>query len=372
MNAHSVSSCLGLLAGGLALSCSSAIAPPPPSPAECVGSVSCASAGSFGANVGGASSAVAGSGGTSGAVAQGGTSGAVSLGFSGSPGTLGVGGTASVTGPDMSNGSTGPASGGAAGAAATSWTLVWSDEFNGSNGSPVDSTKWTHETGGDGHGNQELEYYTEDVANSQQMDGNLVITATSEGAAQYSCWNGTCQYTSARLVTNGHYTTKYGRIEARLKVPTGKGVWPAFWMLGDNISVVNWPTCGELDIMETIGSDSATLHGSMHGPGYSGANPLTASTTLPSGAKLSDDFHIYSIEWGPDVVRFYLDSVLYETRTPADMPEGGVWVYDRPFFIILNVAVGGQWPGSPDASTAFPVKMLVDYVHVYNATPAND
>ena len=236
----------------------------------------------------------------------------------------------------------------------------------------MDASKWTHETGGDGHGNQELEYYTEDIANSQVVDGNLVITATSEGAAQHSCWNGTCQYTSARLVTNGHYTTKYGRVEARIKIPTGKGVWPAFWMLGDNISVVNWPTCGELDIMESIGSESGTLHGSMHGPGYSGANPLTGSTTLPGGAKLSDDFHVYSMEWGPAVVRFYLDSVLYETRTPADMPQGGVWVYDRPFFIILNVAVGGQWPGIPDGTATFPVKMLVDYVHVYDATPAND
>jgi beta-glucanase (GH16 family) len=126
------------------------------------------------------------------------------------------------------------------------------------------------------------------------------------------------------------------------------------------------------DIMEIIGSDSATLHGSMHGPGYSGANPLTSSTTESGDAKLSDDFHIYSIEWGPGVVRFYLDSVLYETRTPADMPQGSVWVYDHPFYIILNVAVGRQWLGSPDGSTAFPVKMLVDYVRVYNATPAND
>jgi beta-glucanase (GH16 family) len=369
MDVHSIPSCLGLFAAALALSCSSALTPPPPSPAECVASGSCASAGSAGASVVGASSAIAGAGG---AATQGGAGGTVSSASAGSPAILGSGGTASVTGPGVGNGNTGPASGGSAGAPATSWTLAWSDEFNGSNGSPVDATKWTHEIGGDGHGNQELEYYTDDSANSQQVDGNLVITATSEGAAQHSCWNGACQYSSARLVTNGHYTTKYGRIEARIKVPTGKGVWPAFWMLGDNISVVNWPTCGELDIMETIGSEPATLHGSMHGPGYSGGNPLTASTTLQSGAKLSDDFHIYSIEWGPGVVRFYLDSVLYETRTPADMPEGGVWVYDRAFFIILNVAVGGQWPGNPDGSAAFPVKMLVDYVHVYNATPVSN
>jgi len=138
-------------------------------------------------------------------------------------------------------------------------------------------------------------------------------------------------------------------------------------MLGDDIGSAGWPTCGEIDIMETIGSDPSTLHGSMHGPGYSGGSPLTASTKLADSAKLSDDFHLYSVEWAPNSVKFYLDSTLYETRTPADIPAGTQWVYNHPFFIILNLAVGGQWPGSPDQSTPFPAQMLVDYVHVYQA-----
>ncbi len=293
----------------------------------------------------------------------------------GSTGLGGSGGTVSVVGGPIGAGGDpatagSPSAAGSAGTAPTgptTWTLAWSDDFDAPDGTPVDANKWTHETGGNGFGNQELEYYTDDPANSQQMGGNLVITATKDGAASHTCWNGACQFTSARLVTSSHYTTTYGKIEARLKTPAGKGVWPAFWMLGDNLDVVSWPTCGELDIMEAIGSDPAVLHGSMHGPGYSGATPLTASTKLTSGANLSDDFHIYSIEWAPNVVRFYLDNQLYETRTPADMPKGAIWVYDHPFFIILNVAVGGSWPGSPDATTPIPAKMLVDYVRVYSA-----
>jgi len=309
-------------------------------------------------SVGGASSTA--SGGSSSSVVP--AVGAGGGGLSGSSGYTPPGGPVSGGGAPASGGA-----GGAAAAGAPSWKQIWSDEFDAPDGTPVDATKWTHELGGTGWGNQELEAYTDSTVNSQQIGGNLQISATAEGAAQQTCWYGACQYTSARLITSGHFTTKYGRIEARIKVPAGKGIWPAFWMLGDNISVVSWPTCGELDIMETIGSDPKTLHGSMHGPGYSGASPLTASTTLPNGANLSDDFHLYAIEWEPDVVRFYLDTTLYETRTPADMPDGGVWVYDRPFFIILNVAVGGQWPGSPDATTPFPAQMLVDYVRAYSA-----
>jgi len=247
------------------------------------------------------------------------------------------------------------------------WTLAWADDFNGADGSAIDASKWSHDVGGSGWGNQELEYYTDQLENSQQRGGNLVLTATRDGASAHSCWNGACQFSSARLVTSGHFSAAYGRIEARIKIPSGKGIWPAFWMLGDDIGSAGWPTCGEIDIMETIGSDPSTLHGSMHGPGYSGGSPLTASTKLADSAKLSDDFHLYSVEWAPNSVKFYLDSTLYETRTPADIPAGTQWVYNHPFFIILNLAVGGQWPGSPDQSTPFPAQMLVDYVHVYQA-----
>jgi beta-glucanase (GH16 family) len=247
------------------------------------------------------------------------------------------------------------------------WTLTWSDEFDGADGSPVDASKWNHDTGGNGWGNQELEYYTADTANARQAGGNLVITATPDGASGHTCWYGACQYTSARLLTSGKYSAAYGRIEARVKMPAGKGLWPAFWMLGDNIGMVNWPRCGEIDIMETVGSDVQTNHGSMHGPGYSGGSPLTATISLPGGVKLSDDFHTYAVEWAPNVVRFYVDTTLYETRTPADIPQGSEWVYNHPFFMLLNLAVGGQWPGSPDASSHFPAQMLVDYVRVYTA-----
>jgi beta-glucanase (GH16 family) len=247
----------------------------------------------------------------------------------------------------------------------TGWTLVWSDEFNGPDGSGIDTTKWTALTGGDGWGNQELEYYTADVANAHQMGGNLVITATTAGASAQTCWYGQCKYTSARLQTKGHFTQAYGRFEARIKIPFGQGLWPAFWMLGNDIDTVNWPACGEIDIMENIGKEPGTVHGSMHGPGYSGGNPLTAAYMLPGGVKVSADFHIFAIEWAINEVRFYVDTTLYETRTPADVPAGKVWVYDHPFFLLLNVAVGGGWPGSPDATTTFPQTMLVDYVRVY-------
>jgi beta-glucanase (GH16 family) len=334
---------------------------------------SAGSAGSAGAAAGGAATSSTGGGGA-------GSAGSPSYAGGGSVG----GQTALPPNPLGSGGVAGAAGGGSAGAAGGSptsppamtppsepgWTLAWSDEFNASDGSPVDDNKWAHATGGDGWGNQELEYYSSDTANSLQRGGNLVISATRDGAQQYSCWNGACQFTSARLLTSGKFSALYGRVEARVKVPTGKGIWPAFWMLGDNVGdpSVGWPACGEIDIMEIIGNDSTTLHGSLHGPGYSGGSPLTAATKLPSSAKLSDDFHRYSVEWAPDSVKFYLDDALYETRTPADTPPGTKWVYDHPFFIVLNLAVGGQWPGSPDSGTAFPAQMLVDYVRVFKAS----
>jgi beta-glucanase (GH16 family) len=242
------------------------------------------------------------------------------------------------------------------------WTLVWSDDFSGANGSLPDATKWVFETGGGGWGNNELETYTNRPQNAQQQDGNLVITAAKE---TYTGADGISRnYTSARLKTAGLFTQTYGRFEARIKIPKGQGLWPAFWMLGNDINTTGWPGCGEIDIMENIGKEPNIVHGSMHGPGYSGGNPLTGSYTLSSG-NFSDDFHVFAVEWEPNVARFYVDGNLYETRTPSDLPSGTKWVYDHPFFIILNVAVGGGWPGNPDQTTVFPQTMLVDYVHVY-------
>jgi len=173
------------------------------------------------------------------------------------------------------------------------------------------------------------------------------------------------------LITKNKFTTKYGRVEARLKVPFGQGLWPAFWMLGDNIDSVGWPSCGEMDIMENIGREPSMTHGTLHGPGYSGGNGLSSSYSLTNNQHFADDFHVFAIEWEPGVVRFYCDGILYKTRSSADLPQGTTWVFDHPFFLILNVAVGGTWPGSPDATTVFPQVMSVDYVRVYQrATPS--
>jgi len=244
------------------------------------------------------------------------------------------------------------------------YTLVSSDEFKGKNGSLPDTKKWTYDIGGSGWGNHELEYYTNRAENARIEHGKLVITARAE---TYTGPDGkNFNYTSARLKTQGLFAQAYGRFEARIKLPAGQGIWPAFWMLGDDIAADGWPKCGEIDIMENIGKEPGINHGSLHGPSStSPTSDLTKTITLPNGKRLSDDFHLYAVEWEPGVVRFYLDSNLYATFTSAQWPAGGTWVFDHPFFIILNVAVGGNWPGPPDATTVFPQTMLVDYVRVY-------
>jgi len=243
------------------------------------------------------------------------------------------------------------------------WTLTWSDEFNGADGSPVDTSKWVMETGGHGWGNQELEYYTTSTQNAFQKAGNLVITVLAE---KYTGADGVSRdYTSARLKTLGKFSQKYGRFEARIKIPKGQGIWPAFWMMGDNITKVNWPDCGEIDIMENIGKEPALVHGTIHGPGYNGANGISASFALPEKARFAEDFHVYGVEWSPKSIRFFVDDHVYATRTPKDLPKGTKWVYNHPFFMLLNVAVGGGWPGNPDSTSVYPQTMLVDYVRVY-------
>jgi beta-glucanase (GH16 family) len=242
------------------------------------------------------------------------------------------------------------------------WTLTWSDEFNTPDGSAPDATKWGFDIGGNGWGNNELETYTSRLENAQIQGGNLVITARKE---QYTGPDNIPRdYTSARLLTAGKFDQAYGRFEARIQIPYGQGIWPAFWMLGNNFAQAGWPGCGEIDIMENIGKEPAIVHGTIHGPGYSGANGVTAAFSLPSG-RFADDYHLYAMEWERNVIRFYVDNNLYATRTPADLPQGANWVFDHPFFIILNVAVGGDWPGPPDDTTVFPQTMSVDYLRVY-------
>ena len=243
------------------------------------------------------------------------------------------------------------------------WKLVWSDEFNAPDGSPVDTLKWVSETGGNGWGNDELEYYTTRPQNAVQQGGNLVVKAIEEkytGADSV-----TRDYTSARLKSQGKFSQKYGRFEARIKIPRGQGIWPAFWMLGDDIDKRGWPKCGEIDIMENIGKEPALVHGTIHGPGYSGDKGISSSYALPNDQHFADDFHVYAVEWEKKAIRFYVDDHLYATRTLADLPKKAKWVYQHKFFILLNVAVGGGWPGNPDSTSVFPQSMLVDYVRVY-------
>jgi beta-glucanase (GH16 family) len=253
----------------------------------------------------------------------------------------------------------------ASASAQTHTVLVWSDDNNGAAGSAVNSTKWGFDVGGGGWGNNEREYYTNTTDNAA-MDGagNLVITAKTSTLKKLRCWYGQCKYTSARILTKGKFTQTYGRFEARIKIPYGQGIWPAFWMLGSNIDSAGWPTCGEIDIMENIGREPSIVHGTIHGPGYSGAQGIGAPYALTSGA-FSDAFHVYAVEWDANQIRWYVDGNLYQTRTPTDLPAGSAWVFDHPFFIILNLAVGGYWPGDPDSTTVFPQRMLVDYVRVY-------
>lgn len=250
----------------------------------------------------------------------------------------------------------------ASSAATRNWKLSWSDEFNGANGSAPDAAKWSFETGGSGNGNNELESYTKRPANVQQSDGNLVITARKE---DFTGADGIARpYTSGRIRTKGLFSQAYGRFEASIKLPLGKGIWPAFWLLGNDIDSVGWPKGGEIDIMENIGEPS-TIYSTLHGPGYSGAHAISAKFALPTGEAVNTGFHLYAVEWAPKGIKFFLDDKLIAERTPADLPPGTAWVYDHPFFIILNVAVGGNWPGNPDATTTFPQKMLVNYVRVY-------
>ena len=247
------------------------------------------------------------------------------------------------------------------------YQVVWSDDFNGTDGSAPDAGKWAIQTGGGGWGNNELESYTARPQNVQVSGGNLIITALKE---DYTGSDGIARhYTSARMQTKGLFSQQYGRFEARIKIPKGQGMWPAFWMLGNNIDTAGWPACGELDIMENIGKEPAIVHGTLHGTGYP-PEGYTAAYTLPNGQNFSDDFHVFAAEWEPQQIRLYVDGTLYATDTKAASPQPANWPFDsQPLFMLLNLAVGGNWPGDPDGTTQFPQQMLVDYVKVYQKAP---
>ncbi|OIJ24034.1 hydrolase [Nocardioides luteus] len=247
----------------------------------------------------------------------------------------------------------GAAPAGEVGAAA----LTWSDEFDGPAGSAPDGASWNFETGGGGWGNNELQTYTDSRDNSAlDGNGNLVITARQNGSG----------YTSARLTTKGKVQPKFGRLEARIQIPRGQGIWPAFWMLGGQFDNVGWPGSGEIDIMENVGYEPHLVHGTLHGPGYSGANGITGQYMHPQGWSFADTFHTFAVDWQPGSITWSVDGVAYQTFTTANTG-ANPWVFDQPFFFILNVAVGGNWPGNPDGTTQFPQRMVVDYVRVYDS-----
>ncbi|MCX4817096.1 family 16 glycosylhydrolase [Streptomyces sp. NBC_01239] len=257
----------------------------------------------------------------------------------------------------------------ASSSAAQADAVTFSDTFDGAAGSAVNSSKWTQETG-DNVNNHEREYYTSGTNNaSLDGQGHLVITAKKENPANYQCWYGTCQYTSARMNTSGKFSAQYGHVEARMKIPRGQGMWPAFWMLGTDIGSVGWPNSGEIDVMENVGFEPSTVHGTIHGPGYSGANGIGAGYTLPNGQAFADAFHTFAVDWAPNSIKWSVDGVVYETRTPADVG-GNTWAFNKPFFLILNLAVGGDWPGDPNSATAFPAQLLVDSVSVTTSDTA--
>ncbi|MSU23636.1 MAG: glycoside hydrolase family 16 protein [Opitutus sp.] len=248
---------------------------------------------------------------------------------------------------------------------------IWSDEFNQPVGSAPDPARWVHDLGAGGWGNNELQTYTATRENSSIVDDPAALDGRALAIRAVRSLAG--GYTSARLKTEGKFTVTYGRIEARMKLTRGRGVWPAFWMLGENKPKVGWPACGEIDIMEQLGHEPSKLHGTLHGPGYSGQQGLSAATTLPAtGAALSAAYHIYAVDWSPEKVAWSLDGTVYFTLTPAQLPAGARWVFDAPAFLLLNLAVGGNWPGSPDDNTVFPQTLLVDYVRVYDTARASD
>jgi beta-glucanase (GH16 family) len=246
------------------------------------------------------------------------------------------------------------------GAAPDGWRLVWSDDFEGAAGSPPNRARWTFDVGDNGWGNQELQYYTDRPANAAlDGDGRLIITARRETM-------GSSDYTSARLTTRGLYSQTYGRFEALLKLPAGPGFWPAFWLMGANRDQVGWPSSGEIDIVEGRGNIPWRVTGAVHGPGYSGGNALIAGYQTPDRRNLTADFHLYAVEWEPGQIRFSVDGQLFQTVRADRLPSGGRWVFDHPFYVILNLSVGGNFVVPPDATSVFPQTLVADYVRLYS------
>jgi beta-glucanase (GH16 family) len=239
------------------------------------------------------------------------------------------------------------------------WQLVWSDEFEGPAGAPPDPSRWTHQVGGHGWGNQELQFYTDRPENAA-LDGTGLLLITAHREAM-----GARAFTSARLSSQGKFQQRHGRFAARLKLPAGRGYWPAFWLLGSNLPQVGWPACGEIDVVEARGAQPWRVSGALHAPGYSGGNALVGAHQNAERIPFSDDFHVYTVEWEPEEIRFLVDDTLYHSVRASRRPPGSAWPYDQPFFMLLNLAVGGTFGGPPDDSTPFPGTLAADWVRVF-------
>ena len=243
--------------------------------------------------------------------------------------------------------------------------LLWVDDFDGPAGAQPDPAFWTHELGDGteqgipGWGNGELQRYTADRPNSA-LDGrgNLAVTARRDESGRGA-------YTSARLITRGAVEVRYGRLEARVRVPRGAGLWPAFWALGADIGEAGWPACGEIDVMEHVGRQPRRVYGAIHGPGYSGDAGLARTHHLTTD--VAEDFHVFAVEWAPAELVWSVDRLDYHRATPADVAPRA-WAFGHPFYLLLNLAVGGGLGGEVADETAFPAQMLVDYVRVYAAS----
>ncbi len=242
------------------------------------------------------------------------------------------------------------------------WELVWSDEFNTTNNSGIDLSKWSFNTGGHGWGNHELQYYTDRLDNAYIENGCLVIKANKE---EYN----NKEYTSARLVTKNKGDWLYGKIEIRAKLPYGQGIWPAFWMLPTDNYYGRWPRSGEIDIMELLGNESEKVYGTLiYGKPYEASSN---TYSLYNEKTFSDDFHVFGMVWKPEGIYWYIDGQPFHYETnwyTSDKANEFPAPFNTPFHLILNIAVGGSWPGRPDESTFFPQYMYIDYVHVYQIT----
>jgi beta-glucanase (GH16 family) len=250
------------------------------------------------------------------------------------------------------------------------WSLVWSDEFDGDDGAAPDPDSWTAETGGGGWGNDELQYYTSSTDNAAlDGEGHLVLTAreVDQATSDLECWYGPCAFTSARLVTAQKQEFTYGRFETRVKVPWGGGLWPALWMLGSDPQGVGWPETGEIDVMEFVGHTPDAIFGTIHGPGYSGGSAYGGSYDL--GTPASDDWHDFTVEWSPENIIWSVDGIVYHEADPADVAPDE-WVFDHPFFLVTNMAVGGNFGGAVADDVGFPKEFTIDHVRVYRDTTA--